>query len=83
MLRSSRASVRRSWSQSGKARSAMTLAELEAAVSWLERNRLSDHLHMLDGDARYAWTARQRGEWVPPIGRDRRSTGAGAAGRTG
>jgi hypothetical protein len=64
----------------GKGRGAMTLAELEAAVSWLGRNRLSDHLHLLDGDARYAWTARQRGEWVPPVGRDRRSTSAAASG---
>ena len=44
----------------GKSRAEMTLAELEAAVSWLERNRLSDHLHLLDGDMRYAWSARQR-----------------------
>jgi hypothetical protein len=61
----------------GKARAEMSLAELEAAVAWLERNRLRDHLHVLDGDARYAWTARQRaGDWRPPIGRDRRSTAA-------
>jgi superfamily II DNA or RNA helicase len=45
----------------GKPRAAMTLAELEAAVAWLERNRLSDHLHLLEGDPRYAWQARQRG----------------------
>ncbi len=44
----------------GKSRAEMTLAELEAAVSWLERNRLSDYLHLLDGDMRYAWSARQR-----------------------
>ena len=44
----------------GKSRAEMTLAELEAAVSWLERNRLSDHLHLLNGDMRYAWSARQR-----------------------
>ena len=43
-----------------KSRAEMTLAELEAAVSWLERNRLSEHLHLLDGDMRYAWSARQR-----------------------
>ncbi|WP_442918988.1 DEAD/DEAH box helicase [Methylobacterium sp. WSM2598] len=43
-----------------KARTAMTVAELEAALAWLERNRLADHLHLLDGDARYAWTARRR-----------------------
>jgi hypothetical protein len=47
----------------------MTLAELEAAAGWLERNRLSEHLHLLDEDARYPWVARQRGEWKPPVGR--------------
>ena len=44
----------------GKGRAVMSLAELEAAIAWLERNRLSDHLHLLEGDAKYAWTARQR-----------------------
>ena len=44
----------------GKGRAQMTAEELEAALSWLDRNRLSDHLHLLDGDARYAWAARQR-----------------------
>ena len=53
----------------GKGRGAMALAELEAAVGWLERNRLSEHLDLLDGDARYSWTVRQRGEWRPPVGR--------------
>jgi hypothetical protein len=38
----------------------MTLAELEAALAWLERNRLSDHLNLLQGDSRYAWTAARR-----------------------
>ena len=64
----------------GKGRGQMTLAELEATAAWLERNRLSDHLHLLEGDARYAWTARQLGrnkgsapgEWVPPVGRPER-----------
>ena len=51
-------------------RSQMTLAELEAAVGWLERNRLADRLHLLDDDPRYVWRARQRGEWKPPVGRD-------------
>ena len=58
-----------------KSRAAMTLAELEAAAGWLERNRLSEHLHLLDGDGRYAWTTRKRGEWAPPVGRDQRSSG--------
>ncbi len=52
-----------------KSRARMTLAELEAAIGWLERNRVSEHLHLLDDDPRYAWTARQRGEWRPPVGR--------------
>jgi hypothetical protein len=43
-----------------KGRAEMSLAELEAAIAWLERNRISDHLHLLQGDAKYAWTARQR-----------------------
>ena len=47
----------------------MSLAELEAASGWLERNRLAEHLHLLEDDPRYAWTARQRGEWTPPVGR--------------
>ena len=54
-----------------KSRAEMTVAELEAVVGWLERNRLADHLHLLEGDARYAWTARQRAEWRPPVGRAR------------
>jgi hypothetical protein len=56
-----------------KSRAEMTLAELDAAVGWLERNRLSEHLHLLDDDPRYAWTARKRAEWKPPVGRDKRS----------
>ena len=52
-----------------KPRSQMTLAELEAAVSWLERNRLADHLHLLEGDPRYSWSVRHRREWTPPVGR--------------
>ena len=44
----------------------MTLAELEAALAWLERNRLSDHAHLIEADARYAWSERQRrGRWMP------------------
>jgi hypothetical protein len=49
-----------------KGRAEMTLPELEAALAWLERNRLSDHLHLLEGDSRYAWTAakRRRSGWL-------------------
>ena len=54
-----------------KSQAEMTLAELDAAIGWLERNRLSDQLHLLDDDPRYAWTARKRGEWIPPVGRDK------------
>jgi hypothetical protein len=56
-----------------KSRAEMTLAELDAAIGWLERDRLSEHLHLLDDDPRYAWTARKRSEWKPPVGRDKRS----------
>jgi hypothetical protein len=52
-----------------KNRAQMTLPELEAAIGWLERNQLREHLHLLDDDPRYAWTARQRGEWKPPVAR--------------
>ncbi len=63
-----------------KSRARMTLAELAAAIGWLERNRLAEHLHLLDDDPRYAWIARQRGEWTPPVGRDRRSVASGRQG---
>ncbi|WP_082711644.1 DEAD/DEAH box helicase [Methylobacterium indicum] len=43
-----------------KSRAAMTAEELESALAWLERNRLQDHLHLLDGDTRYAWSVRRR-----------------------
>ncbi|KMO43419.1 restriction endonuclease subunit R [Methylobacterium tarhaniae] len=43
-----------------KSRAAMTVEELEAALAWLERNRLQDHLHLLEGDSRYAWSVRRR-----------------------
>lgn len=54
----------------GKGRGEMGAAELDAAVAWLERNRLAEHLHLLDGDGRYAFVARRRaGLWRPPQGR--------------
>jgi hypothetical protein len=43
----------------GRGRAEMGAAELEAALAWLERNRIADHLHMLEGDARYAWDTRR------------------------
>ena len=42
----------------GKARGEMTMEELEAALAWLERNRLLDHASVLKGDERYAWAIR-------------------------
>jgi hypothetical protein len=45
----------------GKSRAAMSLAELEATVGWLERNRLSDHTGHLDDDAQYRWSKTRRG----------------------
>lgn len=45
----------------GKARSEMSVEELEAAIGWMERNRLSDHVHLLEGDARFQWSAARQG----------------------
>ncbi|WP_328702602.1 DEAD/DEAH box helicase [Belnapia mucosa] len=53
----------------GKSRSEMSIEELEAAAAWLGRNRLRDHLHLLEGDQRFGWAARQRRDWRPPVGR--------------
>ena len=53
----------------GKARGEMSVEELEAARAWLGRNRLREHLHLLEGDHRFGWAARQRRDWRPPVGR--------------
>ncbi len=52
----------KSWAQ-------ITLVELKAAIGWLERNQLYEHLQLLDNDPHYAWAACQRNEWKPPVGR--------------
>ena len=52
-----------------RSRNEMTIAELEASLGWLERHRLADHLDLLEGDPKYAWTARKRRAWSPPVGR--------------
>lgn len=44
----------------GKSRAAMSLAELEATLGWLERNRLSDHAGHLEEDAQYRWSRTRR-----------------------
>ncbi len=54
-----------------KSRAQMTLAELEAAAAWLERNRLAEHVGLLEDDPRYAWSVQQRKEWTPPVGKPR------------
>ena len=60
-----------------KPRAHMKVQELEAAISWVEGNRLADHYAVLDGDPRYARTAHQRRDWAPPVGRaDGRLRGA-------
>ena len=60
-----------------KPRAQMSLSDLEAAVSWLERNRLADHAEVLQDDPHYGWTVRQRLDWAPPVGRiDGRPRGA-------
>ena len=68
----------------GKGRGEMGAAELEAAVAWLERNRLADHLHLLEGDGRYAFEARRRaGQWRPPQGPGRGARADGGSGTAG
>lgn len=52
----------------GKSRSEMSRAELEAAVGWLERNRLSDHLGLIDEDQRYRWSSRRQRSARRPAG---------------
>jgi len=47
-----------------KARSAMGLSELEATIGWLERNRLSDHLHLIADDPQYRWSSRRKGHSI-------------------
>jgi superfamily II DNA or RNA helicase len=61
----------------GKGRGGMSLAELEAALEWLGRNRLREHLHLLEGDHRFGWRARPQGAWKPPVGRPARRRQAG------
>jgi hypothetical protein len=53
----------------GKSRTAMTLAELEAVIGWLERTRLAEYWHLLANDPRYRFSARQRGHGGPPAPR--------------
>ena len=49
----------------GKPRAEMTLSELEAVIGWLERNRLSDYLHVLENDQHYRFSAARRGHTIP------------------
>jgi hypothetical protein len=53
----------------GKGRGEMSVEELESALAWVGRNRLREHLHLLEGDHRFGWAARQRRDWRPPVGR--------------
>jgi superfamily II DNA or RNA helicase len=48
----------------GKPRAKMTLTELEACISWLERNRLFDHLDRLRSDQHYRFSAVRRGHAI-------------------
>lgn len=50
----------------GKARATMTLAELESAVGWLERNRAAEHLALVRDDPRYRRPARKAAPPRPP-----------------
>lgn len=53
----------------GKPRATMTLAELEAQIGWLERNRVSEHLGLIQDDHRYRWTAQRRRPKACPTSR--------------
>src|SRR3712207_1747256 len=53
-----------------KGRGVMTVPELDAALAWLERDRLADHLHLLVNDARYTREARRRSAWWPHASRE-------------
>jgi superfamily II DNA or RNA helicase len=64
----------------GRGRAEMSLPELEATVAWLERNRIGDHLHLLEGDARFTWTARQRRFAFATDGRRSKGRDAGGGG---
>lgn len=65
----------------GKPRASMSLAELEAMIGWLERNRVSDHLHLIRDDPRYQWTARERRKAAARTASLRRSDGPAEGGR--
>jgi superfamily II DNA or RNA helicase len=43
-----------------KRRSELSIEELEAAVGWLERNRIRDHLGLIEDDAHYRWSSRRQ-----------------------
>ena len=47
----------------------MSLSDLGATLSSLERNQLADHAVLLKDDPRNGWTLRQCREWTPPVGR--------------
>ncbi|WP_372395374.1 DEAD/DEAH box helicase family protein [Azospirillum sp. HJ39] len=59
-----------------KARSEMTLSELESAIGWLERNRLSDHRHLIADDPQFQWSTRRRGQPARPSARQPGATSA-------
>jgi superfamily II DNA or RNA helicase len=44
----------------GKARAVMTQAELEAEIGWLERNRIRDHVGLIQDTPHCSWSAQQR-----------------------
>jgi hypothetical protein len=60
----------------GKARATMTQAELEAEIGWLERNRISNHLALIQDDPRYGWSTRQRRARAQPAHRSSTARGA-------
>lgn len=43
----------------GRRRSEWTIEELESALGWLERNRISEHRACIEDDPRYKWSSRR------------------------
>jgi superfamily II DNA or RNA helicase len=44
----------------GRSRVSLKTDELEAAIAWMERNRISDHLGTIEGDPQYKWSDRRQ-----------------------
>jgi superfamily II DNA or RNA helicase len=68
-----------------KRRSELSIEELEAAIGWLERNRIRDHLGLIADDTHYRWSSRRQRSTRHQAAAQRAKSRAGAAqtGKTG